>query len=47
METNRGNDIAENGRKKKNRIMATKLPKMEGKKKMLLSQHFLQQITDG
>ena len=46
METNRGNDIAENGRKK-NRIMATKLPKMEGKKKMLLSQHFLQQITDG
>ena len=29
METNCGNDIAENGRKKKN-FVATKLPKMEG-----------------
>ena len=33
-------------REKKN-FVATKLPKMEGKKKMLCSQHFLQQITDG
>ena len=35
METNYGNDIVENGRKKKKkkRIVATKLPKMEGKKK--------------
>ena len=33
METNCGNDIAENGRKKKKkRIVATKLPKMEEKK---------------
>ena len=46
METNCGNDIAENGRKKK--FVATKLPKMEGKKKKILrSQHFSQQITDG
>ena len=37
METNCGNGIVENGRKKKKRrrIVATKLPKMEGKKKML------------
>ena len=34
METNCGNGVAENGRKKnKKRIVATKLPKMEGKKK--------------
>ena len=32
METNCGNGIAENGRKKK-RIVATKLPKMEREKK--------------
>ena len=37
-------------KKKKKRIVATKLPKMEGKKKkkrkeMLRPQHFLQQIT--
>ena len=41
---NCGNQIIENGRKKK-RIVATKLPKMEGKKKkkrkeMLRPQHF-------
>ena len=30
---NCGNQVAENGRKKKKRIVATKLPKMEGKKK--------------
>ena len=34
MEANCSNDIAENGRKKKKkRIVATKLPKMEEKKK--------------
>ena len=33
METNCGNDIAENGREKKKRIVATKLPKMEREKK--------------
>ena len=44
METNCGNGITENGRKKKKkRIVATKLPKMKGKKKMLRSQ----QITGG
>ena len=32
METNCGNGIAENGRKKRKRIMATKLSKMEWKK---------------
>ena len=42
METNCGNGIAENGRKKK--IVATKLPKME-EKKMLRPQYFSQQIT--
>ena len=49
METNCGNGIAENGRKKK-RIVATKLPKMEGgkkEKKMLRAQYFSQQITGG
>ena len=41
METNCGNDIAKSGRKKKKkRIVATKLPKMEGKKKILRPQHF-------
>ena len=38
MEINCGNGIAENGSKKK--IVATKLLKMEGKKKMLRPQHF-------
>ena len=39
METNCGNRITENGGKKK--IVATKLPKMEGeKKKMLRAQYF-------
>ena len=33
METNCSNGIAENGRKKKERIVATKLLKMEGAKK--------------
>ena len=49
METNYGNGIAENGReKKKKRIVANKLPKMEGgKEKMLRPQHFSQQITGG
>ena len=42
METNCGNGIAKNGRKKKRkktkgRIVATKLPKMEGKKKDAMS----------
>ena len=39
METNCGNGIAENGRKKK-RIVATKLPKMDGKKKDATSTTF-------
>ena len=34
-------------KKKKKRIVATKLPKMEGEKKMLRPQHFSQQIIDG
>ena len=34
-------------KKKKKRIVATKLPKMEEGKKMLRSQHFSQQITGG
>ena len=38
METNCGNGIAENGRKKKN--VATKLPKMEEKKKNVTSTIF-------
>ena len=42
METNCGNDIAENRRKKK--IVASKLPKIEGKKKKMLH---LQHITGG
>ena len=42
--------LSKMGEKKKKRIVATKLPKMEGKKKkkrkeMLRPQHFLQQIT--
>ena len=41
METNCGNGIAQ---KKKKRIVATKLPKMEGKKKMIRPQHFSLQI---
>ena len=45
MEANCGNDIAENEKKKK-RIVATKLPKIE-KKKMLRPQHFSQQIIGG
>ena len=47
METNCDSGIAENeGEKKK--IVATKLSKMEGKKKkMLRLQHFSQQITSG
>ena len=47
METNYGNGIAGNGIKKK-RIVANKLPKMEGgKEKILRPQHFSQQITGG
>ena len=48
METDYSIGIAEIGRKKKKkRIVATKLPKMEEGKKMLRSQHFSQQITGG
>ena len=36
------------GEKKKKKFVATKLPKMEGKKKKILClQHFSQQITGG
>ena len=46
METNCGSGIAENEGEKK--IVATKLSKMEGKKKKILRlQHFSQQITSG
>ena len=45
METNCDNDIAQKKKKKKG-IVATKLPKMEGKKKkMLRPQHFSLEIT--
>ena len=52
METNCGNGIAENGRKKRKRKRKKELwqlscRKWRGKKKMLRPQHFSQQITDG
>ena len=45
METNCGNDIAENGRKKK--LWQLSCRKWREKKKILRSQHFSQQITYG
>ena len=45
METNCGNDIAENGRK--NKLWQLSCQKWRGKKKMLRPQHFSQQITGG
>ena len=45
METNCGNDIAENGRKKKKkRIVATKLPKMEEKKRCYIHNIFYNKL---
>ena len=52
METNCGNGIAENGRKKRKRKRKKELwqlscRKWRGKKKMLRPQHFSQQIIGG
>ena len=45
METNCGNDFAENGRKKKKkRIVATKLPKMEEKKRCYIHNIFYNKL---
>ena len=47
METNCGNGIAKNGRKKKKKELWQLSCQNGGKKKMLHPQHFSQQITGG